>query len=466
MLPPVARSPADGPSAFSLSLAEWASLVLDRSGLRPARHHFFLIEHLEQLADGSSDRLMVLMPPGSAKSTIVSVLFPAWWFVRHPRTSIIAASHTADLATHFGRQVREVIADHADILSYTLARQNRSAAHWRTSSGGEYFASGIRGPITGRRADLAIIDDPIKSFLEADRVAFRERLWNWYRSELSTRLKPYGRIVLVMTRWHEDDLAGRLLETSEGWQLVRLKALAEEADPLGRAPGQPLWPEWETAEALNRKRLVVGERAWSALYQQAPIAASTQFFKPARITFLDEGGSLVGKAVRAWDLAATEADGSNDPDWTVGIKLVRDLSDRFVVADVVRLRGGPLEVETAIREAARLDGRSVRISLPEDPGQAGKTQATHLIRLLAGHIVSATRETGSKTVRAMPLAAQIEAGNLAMVRAHWNYALLQELREFPFCGKDDQVDALSRAFNTLIAEPAPARLLPATLLSR
>src|SRR5579875_1778276 len=110
MLPPVARSPVDESSALTLSLAEWASLVLGRAGLRPARHHFFLIEHLEQLACGSSDRLMVLMPPGSAKSTIVSVLFPAWWFVRHPRTSIIAASHTADLATHFGRQVREVIA--------------------------------------------------------------------------------------------------------------------------------------------------------------------------------------------------------------------------------------------------------------------------------------------------------------------------------------------------------------------
>ncbi|MGH3263399.1 MAG: phage terminase large subunit, partial [Trebonia sp.] len=383
------------------------------------------------------------------------------------KSSIIAASHTADLAGHFGRQVRDLIAEHEPTLGYGLAPLSRSAARWRTSAGGDYFATGIRGPITGRRADLAIIDDPVKSFIEADRPANRDHLWNWYRSELVTRLKPRARIVLVMTRWHEDDLAGRLLESAPGeWALLRLAALAEEDDPLGRAPGGALWPDWEDQAALQRKRLIVGERVWAALYQQSPRPVHGRLFKPARIAVLDQPDGLSGKAIRAWDLAATVASGANDPDWTVGVKLLRETSGRFVIMDLVRLRGDPLEVECAITRAAALDGRAVRISLPEDPGQAGKAQSKYLIQKLAGHNVRATRETGSKMVRAMPLAAQMEAGNLAMVRANWNYALLEELGEFPYGRKDDQVDALARALNTLAEDPSPVRRVNASVLTR
>lgn len=463
---PIEQSSAGAP-VFYLSLSEWSSLVLAISGQRPASHHLLLIEQLEALARGSVDRLMVLMPPGSAKSTFVSVLFPAWWYVSHPGTSIIAASHTADLATHFGRQVRALVNDYAPTLGYGLAAQSRSASRWRTSNGGDYLATGLLGPITGRRADLAIIDDPVKSFLQADRLANRERLWAWYRSELITRLKPGGRVVLVMTRWHEDDLAGRLLQTAaEEWKLLRLSALAEDHDPLGRSAGEALWPEWEDAAALHRKRLSVGERVWAALYQQSPRPTQGQILKSSRISAVDPAEVSTGRAVRAWDLAATVADGSNDPDWTVGIKLLREGSGRFVILDIVRLRGGPLDVERAIVGAAQLDGHSVSIALPEDPGQAGKTQALHLTRLLSGFLVSASRETGSKVVRAMPMAAQIEAGNMAMVRGHWNHILLQELAEFPFGPKDDQVDALARAFNTLAAAPEPARRMSGNILAR
>jgi predicted phage terminase large subunit-like protein len=325
----------------------------------------------------------------------------------------------------------------------------------------------LRGPITGRRADLAIIDDPIKSFLEADRIAHRDRVWNWFRSDLMTRLKPRGRIVLVMTRWHEDDIAGRLLaDSASEWTQLRLAALAEKSDALGRAEGEPLWPEWEDKATLERKRVAVGEKVWSALYQQTPRSAQGRLFKPGRIAILDHPPESTGRAVRAWDLAATLADGSNDPDWTVGVKLLRDENGQFIVLDLVRLRAGPNEVQQAILNAAKLDGRSVLIALPEDPGQAGKTQASHLMRLLAGYIVSATRETGSKLVRAMPLAAQIEAGHFAIVRGNWNYGFLEELGEFPHGRKDDQVDALARAFNALTETASPARRVTVPLLAR
>lgn len=428
-------------------------------GYEPAPHHRLLLGLLDRVSLGEIDRLMVLMPPGSAKSTYASVLFPAWWFVQHPSSSVIAASHTADLAAHFGRQVRALVAEHSAILGYRLATDNRAASRWQTSSRGEYFATGVRGPMAGRRADLVIIDDPIKSFGDAESAMRRERLWDWYRSDLTTRLKPRGRVVLIMTRWHEEDLAGRLLERSSAeWKIIRLPALAEGDDPLSRAVGEPLWPEWEDREALDRRRSLVGERIWAALYQQSPRPLQGALFKVAHIEVVDTvPRGLLGPTVRAWDLAATVVHGGNDPDWTVGVKVLRDPSGRWIVLDIVRLRGSPGEVQQAISQAADVDGRSVVIALPEDPGQAGKAQVAHLARRLAGYNVKASRETGSKTVRATPLAAQVEAGNLALLRAQWNHTLIEELRDFPFGRKDDRVNALARAFHLLSEKPVESR---------
>jgi predicted phage terminase large subunit-like protein len=449
-------------------LLTWATWVMARSGQSPAPHHRLLLEQLDQVCRGETDRLMVLMPPGSAKSTYASLLYPAWWFTQHPDSSVITTSHTRSLAEHFGRQVREIVREYACQLGYGLHSARQAAGHWLTTGKGEYFAAGIRGPLIGRRADLVIIDDPIKSQAEADSPVLRERAWNWYRFDLTTRLKPRGRIVLIMTRWHEDDLAGRLLAQNSGeWSVLRLPALAEEDDPLQRDLGAALWPDWEDEGALLRKRDTIGERAWSALFQQSPRPIVGSLFKIDCIDVLDASPTrLEGVVVRGWDLAATMATGGNDPDWTVGVKLTRDSQGRFVVLDVVRIRGTPHEVEVAIEEAARIDGPPVTIGLPEDPGQAGKHQASYLTSCLAGYRVESSRETGAKTTRAAPVASQVEARNVAIVRAGWNHVFLEELRDFPFGRKDDQVDALSRAFTMLTTHGAPARRLSMPFLAR
>lgn len=465
----MARSPARSRGRQpELNLVEWAFGVLGPLGLKPERHHRLLLSELEALTRGDIDRLMILMPPGSAKSTYSSVVFPAWWFCKHPRSSIIAASHTADLAAHFGRQVRSLVTDHALLLGYDLAGDSRSSSRWRTNSGGEYFSTGVRGSLTGRRADLVIIDDPIKSHADAESRRQRDQLWDWYRTSLITRLKPHGRLVLVMTRWHEDDLAGRLLPTQASeWRLLRLPALAEAEDPLGRLPGEPLWPEWEGLSALLRKRDNVGERAWAALFQQRPRPAEGGLFRIGQLEIVDAVPEVVnGRIVRAWDLAASVADGRNDPDWTVGLKLLQDADERWTVIDVVRFRGSPREVEDAIVKTAATDGPDIRIGLPEDPGQAGKSQVAHLARRLGGYLVSASRETGSKVTRAGPVAAQVERGNILVVRASWNGPFLEELSDFPFGRKDDQVDALCRAFGLLTNLPESARRLSFSLIAR
>lgn len=444
---------------------EFAASVLDGQALVPARHHLALIDALEEVARGRVDRLMVQMPPGAAKSTYASVLFPAFWFARHPRSEVIAASHTASLAEWFGRRLRTMIGEDGARFGLLLDAGSRAAGRFALQGGGQYFAAGVRGPITGRRADLILIDDPVKSWAEADSRAARDALFDWYRAELLSRLKPGGRVVLVMTRWHEDDLAGRLLAREDDWTVLRFPALAEADDPLGRAPGEALWPEWEDERAIARRRAIVGERVFAALYQQRPTAGGGALFDAGALKFLDSPPA-VSRTVRAWDLAATAAAGGRDPDWTVGLKLGLGADDGLVVLDIVRVRLGPAGVERLLRATAEADGAGTRILLAQDPGQAGVAQVAYLRRVLAGFEVEASPESGAKLTRAMPAAAKVGAGLVGVVRAAWTDAFLAELRAFPEGGKDDQVDAFSRAVAMIAAAPAVARKVNFSLMGR
>lgn len=429
---------------------------------KPARHHRSLIRQLEHIASGKIDRLMVLMPPGSAKSTYASVLFPAWFLAQRPNRAVIGASHTADLAEFFSKRLIGTIRDHASTLDYHLLSE--SVGGWRTSNGGEYKAAGVGGPITGRRADLVIIDDPTKSRAVAESEVEREKAGNWYSADLFTRLKPGAAIVLIMTRWHEDDLGGRLLQTQpDRWHVLKLPAIAGDDDPLGRPRGEFLWSDDAYGYGADLRSKLAdyehggGMRDWQALYQQDPRPGEGALFKIAQIGALEaEPNGCIW--VRAWDLAATAQTGTRDPDWTVGVKLGRTKEGRFVVGDLVRLRGGPDEVDAAIVATAERDGYAVRVNLPQDPGQGGKSKVLYLTRQLAGFRVESSPESGQKTERAMPVASQANVGNLSLVRAPWNRVFLDELAAFPSGAHDDAVDALSRAFMAIGAKPPPMRI--------
>jgi predicted phage terminase large subunit-like protein len=278
-------------------LETWCRIALAPLGHEPAAHHRLLITELEAVARGTNDRLIVMMPPGSAKSTYTSVLFPPWFLAQADEQKIIAASNTAELAEKFSRDAMRLIRAHPRTLHYALARE--SAVMWDTSNGGAYRSAGVGGTITGARADLALIDDPIRGREDADSERIRNKTWDWFRADLLTRLKPGGRIVLILTHWHDDDIAGRLLATeADRWRVIRLPALAEFNDPLGRSPGQPLWPEWEGAKALADKRRTLGEREWSALFQQRPVS--------------DEGAIIK----REWWMPWTDAP-PLEPDFTI-----------------------------------------------------------------------------------------------------------------------------------------------------
>jgi predicted phage terminase large subunit-like protein len=435
--------------------------MMAASGFTPAAHQRHLLNYLDLISKGEIKRLLVLMPPGSAKSTYASVIFPIWWFIQHPRSAVIATSHTAALGEYFSRRIHSLLGEHHYQIGFGLLAGDRSASHWRTSAGGEYFAVGIHGAITGRRADLVIIDDPIRSIAEASSEKHRSHIWDWYTAELMTRLKPDARVVIVMTRWHEQDLAGRLLACDgDAWRVLRLPAIAEDNDPIGRPRGAPLWPGWESLEALTKKQSVVGSRIWSALFQQSPHPITESLFNITLLQTID--GSLFDQSqsrrvVRAWDLASTPAIGQNNPDWTVGLKLAQLEDGRYIIENVIRLRDNYRTVQETILSTARSDGHSVIISLPIDPGQAGKGQIAQMSSLLSGFRIYSSREQGSKWSRAQLVAAQIEVGNFAVLQAPWRQAFIDELSQFPNGEKDDQVDALSRAVITLADLPHGGR---------
>jgi predicted phage terminase large subunit-like protein len=429
----------------------------------PAAHHRLLISELEAVDRGDNDRLMVFMPPGHAKTFYSSILFPAW-FLRIAGRNVIGASYNSEFAENdVSSPILRLIQENGPVLDYGLRTDNRKI--WRTTNRGVYRAAGATSGITGRRADLFVIDDPIKGRIQADSETYRNQVWNWYRAEVITRLKPGARVILILTRWHEDDLAGRLLEAEKAgadkWRVIKLPAIAEtDDDPLGRSKGDALWPEWEDVEHLQRKRASVGEREWAALFQQRPAPLEGALFKIAAIGVVP-ARPAGGVSVRAWDLAATKQVGTANPDWTVGLLLNRSPEGRYTVCDVVRVRGGPDDVRAAIVNTAAVDGEAIQISLPQDPGQAGKVQVLDLTRALTGYRVGSSPETGDKSTRAAPVASQANVGNLSIVKSDiWNRVFLDELGGFPSAAKDDQVDALSRAFSVIGLARGPMKIDP------
>lgn len=246
----------------------------------PAIHQEKLDAALEAVERGEIDRLMVFMPPRHGKSEKTSKRFPAWYLGRNPRRMIIAASYNSDLATDFGREVRNIMAspEYGEVFPKVSLRQDsRAADRMNTGQGGAYFAAGVGTATTGRGAHIGLIDDPFKDREDADSEIQREKVWRWYRSTFFTRLMPGGAVVLVQTRWHEDDLAGRLLEAQgrveDGgeWTVLDLPALDRD--------GKALWPEWYDERALERIKATIGPREWSALYQQKPQPDEGTFFQ-------------------------------------------------------------------------------------------------------------------------------------------------------------------------------------------
>jgi predicted phage terminase large subunit-like protein len=295
------------------SLSEVRATLASRSLLRfteytnplyqRASHHELIAQKLEAVERGEIDRLMIFMPPRHGKSELASKRFPAWCLGRNPTRQIIAASYNSDLANDFGRNVRNIVAEpeFGQVFpGVSLAPDSQAANRMNTNRGGSYVAAGVGTAVTGRGAHIALIDDPFKDREEADSERRRDLVWDWYRSTLFTRLMPGGAIVLIQTRWHEDDLAGRLLEQeADQWETLDLPAINER--------NEALWPEWYPLDVLERIKATIGPREWSALYQQKPQPDEGTFFQ--RSWFDDKSPPANLRFYGSSDYAVTEGDG-------------------------------------------------------------------------------------------------------------------------------------------------------------
>jgi predicted phage terminase large subunit-like protein len=285
---------------------------------------------------------------------------------------------------------------------------------------------------------------------------------------MATRINnpKMGHKIIVMQRVHEQDLSGHVLEKG-GYEHLMIPMRFEEKrcvvtclgirDPRS-TEDELAWPERYDAEATELLEQALGPYGVAGQFQQTPTPRSGTLFDPSKIKIVDALPAGL-RFVRGWDFAATEEKVGTDPAWTAGFKLGKigtGPSARYVIADVTRGRWGPSDLETTLKNTADLDGKAVEVSMPQDPGQAGKVQAANYIALLSGYKVEATPETGSKLTRAEPFAAQVNAGNVSMLRGPWNTELVNELKSFPSGKYKDQVDAGSRAFGKLIDIPSGA----------
>jgi predicted phage terminase large subunit-like protein len=407
------------------------------------KHIKLLASKLEAVERGEIKRLIITMPPRHCKSLLCSQYFPAWYLGKNPTRQIITASYGDELARDFGRKVRNTIAENEfkQIFDTSLSDDSSSQNKFNTKEGGVYVATGIGGAITGRGADLAIIDDAIKGRQDADSEQIRKKVWEWYTSVLRTRMMPNGAIIVVGTRWHKDDLIGRLLkENTEGWEILHLPAINEN--------NEPLWPEMFSLEELEKTKRAIGAREWLCLYQGTPSDPENQIFHPEMFRYYEElpteGEMTICMTV---DPAFTQNKTSDDS----CIMLTGKWKDKTYVLEYFN---GKVLPNGLINEIIRLYKKWKPHYVGIEAFSAQKVIGFYLQEKIAQEGINFTwqeiKQTGDKLTKVKRLEPYLREGKILMKRHHT--ALETQLIEFPQGDHDDIVDALQMSFEFRIFE--------------
>jgi predicted phage terminase large subunit-like protein len=421
------------------SMVEWARAC----GFEPAPHHVYIVEHLEKIAAGELRRLLIAAPPGSAKSTYASVLFPAWYLSQHPGHQIICASHTVELAETFAKRTRNLILEHFAALGIALADDSQAAGRWSLKSGGSLFAVGAGGAIAGYRADLLMIDDPVRSREEAHSESAREKLYIWFITDLLPRLRPGAKVCLISTRWHEDDLAGRLAGSGR-YEIINLPAVAEdEDDPLGRKPGEYLWdtdPNYPFGDFLRAQREAQLPSNWSALFMGRPAPESGDFFRaeffrpltamPARETLHIYGAS---------DYAVSAGRG----DFTVHVVVGLGSDGTLILLDCWRKQA---DTATGVEAFLDLCKQWKPIGWAAEKGQLANAIEPFLRQRQRERNIPVAMEMfptkGDKTVRCQSIRGRLALSGMLVPQVEWWPEVRAELLGFPNARWDDCADSL------------------------
>jgi predicted phage terminase large subunit-like protein len=455
-----------------LAQAEFASRELSRRRLLPFVKRFLpgyeagwvhkdICEKLEKFSqdvrDKKSPRLMLFMPPRHGKSELASRNFPAWHLGHCPKHEVIAVSYSASLALKFSRKVRSLLCEpgYEQLFPETkLSNESQSIENWMTTQGGSYMAAGISGPLTGNGMHIGIIDDPVKNREEAESENVRATQKDWYTSTFYTRLAPGAGILIILTRWHHDDLAGWLLREQERdgdhWDVVIYPAEAEQDEPH-RKKGEPLHAARYNSEALARIRRAVGPRDWQALYQQQPTSDEGDYFQKSHFRYYtpdDQPPLEELSKYTAWDLAIGKGQ-SND--WTVGITVGIDQQDKIWILDVCRGRWDGLEICDQMLDVHQT-WQTERVGI--EHGQISMSIWPLLQRRIQERNMwdypfdpkSDALKTGrrDKEARARAIQGRMRQGMVLFPNhAPWTPSLVSELLSFPAGVHDDQVDALA-----------------------
>jgi len=471
--------------------------------------------YIESGGEEGNGRLMVFVPPQTGKSTLVSMIFPAWLLGRRPSTKIALTSYVSGLAERNSRNVRGIIesAEFANVFGSKSVRHNghsgvrhserygeveevvelskdsRSVSDWLLGAPhmGGVIARGVGGGLTGHALDLIVIDDPFRDRKDADSESRREDVEAWYQSAVYTRARKGTAIIIMHTRWHEDDLAGRLMkrmaqdEYADQYKILVLPAQALEpagaaeectdmqyaadeieqrrwmekgiflplTDPLGRKPGESVWEKEYPASSMAKRRANATESEWWPVYQQIPRSKEGQLFNRDNVRIIKALPSGC-QFVRYWDKAGTEGGGAR----SAGVLMAKSPEERYILCHVEKGQWSSGKRNRRMKDMAERDSglygnANVEIWVEQEGGSGGKESAEFSLKLLAGHRVKKETAVGSKELRAEPFADQVEAGNVDMLVGDWNEGYLRELESFPQGRFKDQVDASSGAFNKL-----------------
>lgn len=427
-----------------------------------------ICEHLEAVSSGQIRRLLINVPPGCMKSLTTNVFWPAWeWGPRNkPSLRYVSASYSEDLTLRDNRRCRSLILSDRYQKFWgdrvQISDEQNAKGRYDTKQRGFKIATSVSGLGTGERGDRFIIDDP-HNIKETESDVKRDAVLQWFTEVVPTRVNnDSSAILMIMQRVHERDCSGHVLAKELGWDHLCLPMEYEVDHPFRSRTtrafvdprtkdGELLWPQRFSPTSVEELKKTLsshgGSYAVAGQLQQRPAPRGGGMFKKADFVIVDSGPT-VARRVRAWDFAGSKD--KRDAAFTVGLRMAISPDGRTYVEDVRRKRLSPAEVEALVLATAQHDGVNVPISLPQDPGQAGLAQKMAMSRLLAGFTFRFSPESGSKEDRALPLAAQAEAGNVYLVKAPWNDDFIDEATKFPRGEWKDQVDAASRAYADLL----------------